>query len=233
MAPQRSKSSSDLLLRLGNNKHATLRRRGKTTPTSRFYFAQTQTTPGTYDIQGAVVQKGVDGFSRHQRQGPRVEAIGGQRLHLHASGQTFLRRKKTSYLVHVPAVIKKSFSNSRGREFMVPHNAFMHEALTAPSILPLERQQAALKEKLLDFMVMQLDRDADGKIILHQDSDAVAYGEGEAWTFDAQTVVETDSGEMRTKPVLDIHWVQLHSCQAQCTQSQGLLPDAMRDPNGN
>ena len=35
-----------------------LQQRGKTTPAGRFFFSQTQTTPDTYVIEGAVVQRG-------------------------------------------------------------------------------------------------------------------------------------------------------------------------------
>ena len=57
VAPTRSKSSNDLLLRLGKG-YAKLHARGKTTPAGRFFFAQTNTKPETYDIVGNVVQRG-------------------------------------------------------------------------------------------------------------------------------------------------------------------------------
>ena len=58
VAPARSKSH-DLLLKLGGKQYAKLQTRGQTTPAGRFYFSQTKPTPETYDINGTVVQKGV------------------------------------------------------------------------------------------------------------------------------------------------------------------------------
>ena len=55
--PQRSKSSSDLLLPLGNRRYAKLQQRGRTTPAGRFYFQHTQTNSQTYDIRGTVIQR--------------------------------------------------------------------------------------------------------------------------------------------------------------------------------
>ena len=57
VAPTRSKSSNDLLLRIGKG-YAKLQTRNKTTPAGRFFFAQTNTKPETYDIVGNVVQRG-------------------------------------------------------------------------------------------------------------------------------------------------------------------------------
>ena len=61
VAPSRSKSSNDLLLRLGKG-YTKLQQRGQTTPAGKFYFAQTNTTPDTYDIVGNVVQRGSTEF---------------------------------------------------------------------------------------------------------------------------------------------------------------------------
>ena len=61
VAPSRSKSSNDLLLRLGKG-YAKPHARGKTTPAGRFFFAATDTNPETYDIVGNVVQRGSTEF---------------------------------------------------------------------------------------------------------------------------------------------------------------------------
>ena len=43
----------------------------------------------------------------------------------------------------------------------------------------------------------------DGQPVLYEDSDPAVYGEDGEWTYNLQTVVVADSGEMRTRAVLD------------------------------
>ena len=87
-------------------------------------------------------------------------------------GKQYFQHKKTAYLVHVPAVIKKAFSQSKGRHFMVPHNAFMFEELTVSQNFSEAERRNQLKSKVLSFMQQNLDT-LDGKIILYHDSDPV------------------------------------------------------------
>ena len=94
IVPQRSKSSSDLLLRLGNNKHAKLQQRGKTTPAGRFYFAQTQTTPETYDIQGTVVQRGSTEFLVTNGKARVLRRLVGNEYTYTRLGRQFFNAKK-------------------------------------------------------------------------------------------------------------------------------------------
>ena len=208
IVPQRSKSSSDLLLRLGNNKHAKLQQRGKTTPAGRFYFAQTQTTPETYDIQGTVVQRGSTEFLVTNGKARVLRRLVGNEYTYTRLGRQFFNAKKTSYLVHVPAVIKKSFSNSRGREFMVPHNAFMYEQLVLSANLNEAERKEQLKSKVLAFMESNLDR-INGRIVLYHDSDPVLYDENGQWTFDEQKPSNSPTERCKPKPPWIDPWEQL------------------------
>ena len=42
-----------------------------------------------------------------------------------------------------------------------------------------------------------------GRIVFYHDSDPVLYDETGQWTFDEQTTIQEDNGEMRTNTVLD------------------------------
>ena len=232
IVPQRSKSSSDLLLRLGNNKHAKLQQRGKTTPAGRFYFAQTQTTPETYDIQGTVVQRGSTEFLVTNGKARVLRRLVGNEYTYTRLGRQFFNAKKTSYLVHVPAVIKKSFSNSRGREFMVPHNAFMYEQLVLSANLNEAERKEQLKSKVLAFMESNLDR-INGRIVLYHDSDPVLYDENGQWTFDEQKTVQQSNGEMQTETTLDRPLGATPLLAANILLPEGLCKEAFEDSQGN
>ena len=109
--PQRSKSSGDLLLSLdGDKKFTKLQQRGKTTPAGRFFFSQTQTTPDTYDIEGTVVQRGsTEYLLTNGKARPRLlRRLTGNSYTYSRLGKQYVQHKKTTYLVHVPAVSKKS-----------------------------------------------------------------------------------------------------------------------------
>ena len=73
-------------------------------------------------------------------------------------GTQYFSAKKVAYLVHVPARIQKAHSNSQGREFMVPHNAFMTGELTVSQNLNRGERESQLKAKVLTFMETILRR---------------------------------------------------------------------------
>ena len=127
--PQRSKSSSDLLLQLGNRRFAKLQQRGKTTPAGRFYFSQTQTNPESYDIQGAVVQRGSTEYLLTGGKARVLRRLVGRDYTYTRLGNNYLDATQTSYQVRVTASIKNAFWKSYGRRFMVTHHAFMFDLL--------------------------------------------------------------------------------------------------------
>ena len=97
--------------------------------------------------------------------------------------------------MNVPGLIKKQGTRSRGGQRTVPHTAFMgEEPLTVSATMTRAQQEHALKERVLAYMRNNLEYDEQG-IILYQDSDPVYYGEEGRWAFQAQTVVETKTGE--------------------------------------
>ena len=147
-------------------------------------------------------------------------------------GRQFFDAKKASYLVHIPAVINKSFSNSRGRKFMVPHNAFMYEQLVMSAILREVRREQQLKSKVLAFMESSLDR-INGKFVLYHDSDPVLYDEDGQWTFDEQKTVQQSDGEMRTETTLDRPLGATPLLAANILLPEGLCKEAFEDSQGN
>ena len=110
--------------------------------------------------------------------------VGSEYQYTHL-GKKYFDAKRVQYLVHVPAIIKKAHSNSAGRRFMVPHNAFMNEELHVNA----HASEAELKARVLNFMEQNLDK-LHGRIVLYHDSDPVLYDEGGAWTFDVQTTIK-------------------------------------------
>ena len=117
-------------------------------------------------------------------------------------GKQYFNAKQIRYLVHVPAIIKKAHSTSQGRKLMVPHNAFMDQDLSVAASQPIEQRKTQIKSKVLQYMEDNLDK-LDSRIVLYHDSDPVLYHEPGQWTFDEQTTIQGDSGEMRTNTVLD------------------------------
>ena len=230
--PQRSKSSSDLLLQLGNRQFAKLQQRGKTTPAGRFYFSQTQTTPESYDIQGTVVQRGSTEYLLTGGKARVLRRLVGHDYTYTRLGKHYFDAKQTSYLVHVPAVIKKAFSKSRGRKFMVPHNAFMSEELMISANLPQGQRNEQLKGKVWAFMQNNLDR-IDGEIVLYHDSDPVLYDKDGQWTFDEQKTVQQPDGEMRTETTLDRPLGATPLLTASIMLPEGLCKEAFQDSKGN
>ena len=110
--PQRSRSSGDLLLQLDGDKRFTkLQQRGKTTPAGRFFFSQTQTTPDTYDIEGTVVQRGSTEYLLTNGKARVLRRLIGNSYTYSRLGKQHSQHKKTTYLVHVPAVNKKGFQH--------------------------------------------------------------------------------------------------------------------------
>ena len=49
----------------------------------------------------------------------------------------------------------------------------------------------------------QLDKTEQGEIILYTDNDPVMFDKDGPWTYDVQTVVATEHGDMRTTTTLD------------------------------
>ena len=147
-------------------------------------------------------------------------------------GKHYFDAKQTSYLVHVPAVIKKAFSKSRGRKFMVPHNAFMPEELMISANLPQGQRNEQLKGKVWAFMQNNLDR-IDGEIVLHHDSDPVLYDKDGQWTFDEQKTVQQPDGEMRTETTLDRPLGATPLLTASIMLPEGLCKEAFQDSKGN
>ena len=145
-------------------------------------------------------------------------------------GQKYFERHQTQFLVHVPARIKKRDSNSEGLRFPVPHNAFMGE-LNVPTNVTLAEQKRILKDRVMR-QIQQLDKTADGTPILYEDSDPVIYDDDGEWTFDVQTVVETN-GEMQTAAVLDRSLGACPLLPASMYSPEGLCPEALIDHNGH
>ena len=97
----------------------------------------------------------------------------------------------------MPGLIKKQGTRSRGGQCTVPHTTFMgEEPLTVNATMTRAQQENALKDRVLAYMRQNLEYDEQG-IILYQDSDPVYYDEEGPWTLDAQTVVETQTGEFK------------------------------------
>ena len=163
--PQGSKSSGDLLLPLGIGKrYAKLQKRGKTTPASLFFFSQTETTPESYDIEGTVVQRASTEYLITNGKARMLRRLIGNSYTYSRLGKQYFQHKQTAYLVHVPAIIKKAFSKSEGRTFMVPHTAFMFDELTVGQNIPSEAERRhQLKSKVLTFMEQNLDK-LDGEL---------------------------------------------------------------------
>ena len=116
-------------------------------------------------------------------------------------GKTYYSQKEVSYLIHVPVVIKKAHSNNKGREFQVPHNAFMDLDIKISADLAKADRKQALKARVFDFI--KTLPTLDGIPILYSDSDPVLYNERGDWTFDEQTTVQETNGETRTQTTLD------------------------------
>ena len=150
--PTRSKSSNDLLLQLGNKQYARLQQRGKTTPAGAFYFSKTNTKPQTYDIVGDVIQRGSTEYLLTNGKLRVLRRLSGEDYVYTRLGTQYFSAKKVAYLVHAPARIKKAHSNSQGREFMVPHNAFMTGELTVSQNLNRGERESQLKAKVLTCM---------------------------------------------------------------------------------
>ena len=82
-----------------------LQQRGKTTPAGRFFFSQTQTTPDTYDIEGAVVQRGSREYLLTNGKARMLRRLIGISYTDSRLGKQYVQHKKTAYIVHIPAVI--------------------------------------------------------------------------------------------------------------------------------
>ena len=231
VVPIRSKSSDDLLLRLDNKQYAKLQRRGTTTPAGRFYFAKTETTPQTFDLEGTVVQRGSTEFLVSNRKARVLRRLAGEEYIYTRLGKRYFGAKESQFLIHVPAVIKRAHSTSLGRRFAVPHNAFMEQDLKISSRLPEAERNTKLKDRVLAFMEANLDK-LNGKIVLYHDSDPVLYDEDGQWTFDEQTTAEVD-GKMQTETTLDRPLGAAPLLPANMLLPQGLCKEAFMDSKGN
>ena len=112
---------------------------------------------------------------------------------------------------------------------MVPHNAFMGY-LEVPSNVPLAEQKQKLKDKVIAH-IDKLDK-VDGHPVLHEDSDPVVYDEDGEWTYDDQTLVQTESGEMMTQAILDRPLGANPLLSASMFSPEGLCSEALVDQNG-
>ena len=144
--PARSKSNNDLLLQLGNKQYVRLQNRGKTTPAGRFYFSQTDTQPQAFDLIGNIIQRGSTEYLLTNGKLRVLRRLSGSDYIYTRLGTQYFSAKQATYLVHVPAVIKKAHSNSTGRQFMVPHNAFMTTDLTVSQNLSKGERETQLKK---------------------------------------------------------------------------------------
>ena len=136
VAPTRSKSSNDLLLRLDDKKYVKLQQRNRTTLAGKFFFSKTNTNVETYDVQGTVVQRGSTEYLMTNGKARVLRRLNGSDYTYSRLGKMYFSQKEVSFLVHVPAIIKKAHSTGLGRKFMVPHIAFMQEDLKISSRLP-------------------------------------------------------------------------------------------------
>ena len=109
VAPNRSKSSDDLLLQLGQKQYVKLQRRGTTTPAGRFYFSQTETAPQTYDIEGTVVQRGSTEYLLTNGKARVLRRLSGDDYTYTRLGKTYFDAKQSHNLVHAPSIIKNTF----------------------------------------------------------------------------------------------------------------------------
>ena len=231
VAPTRSKSSNDLILRLDGKQYTKLQQRGKTTPAGRFYFTQTHTSEGNCDIEGTLVQRGSTDFLISGGRSRVLRRLVGDDYQYTRLGKQYFSTKQICYLVHVPAVIKKAHSASQGRKLMVPHDAFMDQDLKASANQPIAERKNQMKSKVLQYMEDNLDK-LGGRIVLHHDSDPVMYDETGQWTFGEQTTVQGDTGEMRTNTVLDRPLGQTPLLTNNIQFPEGLCREAFLDSEG-
>ena len=162
------------MLQLGNKQYVRLQNRGKTTPAGRFYFSQTDSQPQTFDLIGNVIQRGSTEYLLTNGKLRVLRRLSGSDYIYTRLGTQYFSAKQASYLVHAPALIKKAHNNSIGRQFMVPHNAFMNTDLTVGQNLSKGERETQLKNKVLAALE-DLERTSDGSIILYNDSDPVIY----------------------------------------------------------
>ena len=135
-----------------------------------------------------------------------------------ALGKKHFEKHQTQFLAHVPRAHQEERQQQR-RTALPGAPQRLYGGSSSAHTFHAHGTERILKERVLHHME-QLDKTADGVPILYEDSDPVCYGEDGEWTFDAQTVVETD-GEMRTTAVMDR---SLGACP--------LLPASMYGPEG-
>ena len=228
--PYRSKSDS-LLLKLGDNRHVRLQVNERLTAAGKYYFEHTAQNPPKLTDDGTLVQRGSseylvrNGKAKVLRRFQRGEYVYTE------LGRKYFNNHQSQYLVHVPGVIKKRGSQSRGRELMVPNNAFMGD-LSAPSLMTNSEQQQFLRRRVEDAM-QELDRTAQGEIVLYVDSDPIILDDSRQWTYDVQTTVETSSGEVRTKTVLDRPLGAIPLLSATTFMPECYIEEAYHDHSGN
>ena len=201
--PYRTRSNN-LLLRLDGKKYATLQgSSGGLTAAGKHYDAKSgQVQPDEFD-GGTLQQRGATEYLVRAGKARMLRRLKNGDYTYTPIGKRYFRKNTTSYLVTVPGLIKKPGGRSRGGERSVPHTAFMPgEPLKVNATMTRLQQESALKERVLEYMQTNLDRDERG-IILIQDSDPIYYDEEGQWTLDMQTVVQNEDGQVRTATVLD------------------------------
>ena len=114
---------------------------------------------------------------------------------------------------------------------MVPHNAFMDQDLNTIATGTTAERRAEIKAKVLQYMEDNLDKLGD-RIVLYHDNDPVLYDETGQWTFDEQTTIQEDSGEMRTNTILDRPLGQTPLLTNNIQFPEGLCKQAFLDSGG-
>ena len=92
-------------------------------------------------------------------------------------------------------------------------------------------RRAEINAKVLQYMEDSLDNLGD-RIVLYHDSDPVLYDETGQWTFDEQTTIQEDSGEMRTNTILDRPLGQTPLLTNNIQFPEGLCKQAFLDSEG-
>ena len=146
-------------------------------------------------------------------------------------GKQYFSNKQVRDLVHVRAVIKKAHNTSQGRKLMAPHNAFMDQDLNTIVVGTAASRRADINANVLQHIENNLDK-LGGRIVLYHDSDPVLYDETGQWTFDEQTTIQEDNGDMRTNTVLDRPLGQTPLLRNDIQFPEGLCKQAVLDSDG-
>ena len=114
--PHRSRNDA-LVLKLGEESLVRLQNGDKLTPAGRHYYEQTKKEPPT-QLDGTLVQRGASEYLVRGGKARVLRRFQNNDYVYTALGQKYSERHKTTFLVHVPARIKKRDSSSQGLSFM-------------------------------------------------------------------------------------------------------------------